>query len=291
MQIDSQNGTTFLVKEEINLWYLILLLWRHKIQIAIVTTIFAIGSVWFALRTPDIYLADVTVATVGSDGRSARAPLGRLGELASLTGISLPSAENTATNIAMIQSRIFMMSFIDENNLLPILYEKSWDKETKEWSLKDGQKPPSLQKAFKKFSGLIEIIHDRKTGLVTLNVRWYNPELAAEWANKIITKANSYLREKAINEAQESIEFLKKQISETNEIVLQNQMYALLQKELQTVKLASVRKDFAFNVIDPAIVPEVKNAPKRSSICILGTIIGAIFGAITVLIRHFTRRT
>ncbi|MCG8611097.1 MAG: Wzz/FepE/Etk N-terminal domain-containing protein [Pseudomonadales bacterium] len=290
MQIDSQNGTTFIVKEEVNLWYLIRLLWHHKIQIAIVTTIFAIGSVWFALRTPDIYLADVTVATVASDGRAARAPLGRLGELASLTGISLATGENTATNIAMIQSRIFMMNFIDENNLVPILYEKIWDEENEEWLLKDGQRPPSLQKAFKKFKALTEIIHDRKTGLITLNVRWYEPALAAEWANKIITKANAYLREKAINEAQESIEFLKKQINETNEIVLQNQMYALLQKELQTVKLASVRKDFAFNVIDPAIVPEVKHAPKRSSICILGTLIGAVFGAITVLIRHFARK-
>lgn len=275
-------------EDEIDLVELFKVFWAHKLMFVIITAIFTAGSVVYALSLPNIYTAEVTLAPVSSDGNSIAGGLGTLGGLASLAGISTSSGGDAAANIAVIKSRLFIMEFIKENDLLPILFAKIWDTEKKQWLVEDKKKVPTLQKAYAKFTkNVINIAEDKKTGLITLKASWLDPELAAIWANKIVEKANLFLKQKAIAEANQSVEYLKDQIQNTREVGIQELLYKLTEKELQTVKLASVRKDYAFKVLDPALVPELKSKPKRSLICVLGIMFGGILACLLIFIRHF----
>lgn len=276
------------INEEIDLIEIFKVFWAHKLMFVIITAIFAAGSVAYALSLPDIYTAEVTLAPVSSDGNAMAGGLGALGGLASLAGISASSGGDVAANMAIIKSRLFIMEFIKENNLLSILFADIWDAEKKQWLVKDKKNIPTLQKAYAAFTkSVINIAEDKKTGLITLKASWLDPELAAVWANKIVEKANYFLKQKSIDEANQSIIYLKDQIQSTSEVGIQELLYKLIEKELQTVKLASVRHDYAFKVLDPALVPELKSKPSRSIICILGTILGGMLACLLIFIRHF----
>ena len=56
---------------------------------------------------------------------------------------------------------------------------------------------------------------------------------------------------------------------------------------MKTVMLTDARTDYAFQVIDPAVVPEMKNKPKRSIICIMSIILGFLVGVGVVLVKEF----
>jgi Uncharacterized protein involved in exopolysaccharide biosynthesis len=51
--------------------------------------------------------------------------------------------------------------------------------------------------------------------------------------------------------------------------------------------LIEVNKDYVFKAIDPPIIPELKSAPNRTQICIVGTLLGGILGILIVLVRHY----
>ncbi len=274
--------------DEIDLIELFKVFWAHKLMFVIITAVFTAGSVVYALSLPNIYTAEVTLSPVNTGGNSMAGGLGALGGLASLAGISTSRGGDAAANIAVIKSRLFIMEFIKENDLLPILFADIWDVEKKQWLVEEEKNTPTLQKAYAKFTkNVINIAEDKKTGLITLKTSWLDPELAATWANKILEKANLFLKQKAIDEANLSIKYLKDQIQSTREVGIQELLYKLTEKELQTVKLANVRKDYAFKVLDPALVPELKSKPKRSLICVLGTMMGAMLACLLIFIRHF----
>ncbi len=274
--------------DEIDLIELFKVFWKHKLIILLITAVFTVGSIVYALRLPNIYTADVMLAPVSSDGSSIAGGLGALGGIASLAGISTTSGGDTTANIAVIKSRQFIIEFIKENDLLPILFYKQWDYKNNKWAVADQKKVPTLQKGYTKFSNnVLNISENKKTGLIALKVSWYDPELSAKWANMLVLKANSYLKQNAISEANQSISYLKDQINTTSEVGIQELLYKLLEKELQTTKLASVRKDYAFKVLDPALVPEVKSKPKRSILCVLGMFLGFIVAILASIIVNY----
>ncbi len=275
-------------EDEIDLIELFKVLWAQKLLVITITAVFAIGSVAYALYLPNVYTAEVTLAPVSSDGNSMAGGLGALGGLASLAGISTSGGGDTASNIAIIKSRLFIMEFIKENDLLSILFADIWDAEKGKWNVEDLEQIPTLQKGYVKFTkNVLSISEDKKTGLIALKISWFDQELSAIWANKIVEKANLFIKQKAISEANQSVEYLKDQINITHEVDIQELLYKLIEKELQTTKLASVRKDYAFKVLDPALAPELKSKPKRSLICMLGTILGAMLTCMLIFIRHF----
>ena len=66
--------------------------------------------------------------------------------------------------------------------------------------------------------------------------------------------------------------------------------YELMQSQTQTIMLARARfrVEYIFKVIDPPVVPEEKEQPKRSQIVFLGVFLGMFFGVFCLLIRHYS---
>ena len=69
------------------------------------------------------------------------------------------------------------------------------------------------------------------------------------------------MRENAVNEAQKSIDYLNFALSETEISGMQQVFYQLIEKQQQTKMLASVRDEYVFRTIDPAIISEEKSTP------------------------------
>ena len=87
--------------------------------------------------------------------------------------------------------------------------------------------------------------------------------------------------------ALKSKEYLEGQLAETRYQEMQKILAALLEKEMQTLLLSSITDAFVFEYLDKPRVPERKAGPKRSMICIYGTILGGMLAILISLFRIF----
>jgi uncharacterized protein involved in exopolysaccharide biosynthesis len=231
-------------------------------------------AIAFAI-TP-IFRAETVITTVrnGNLGGQSGSPLGGLANIASLAGVNLDSGSAADREAkAVIESRSIVQEFIAKNDLINVLLPQS-------------SKPPTMWLAVKSFKeGVLSIREDKRTALLTIDVDWKDPAVAAKWANSFVALANERLRGRAIDEATRNIAFLNAQIPQTSVVEVQRAIYNLIESETKTLMLANVKTEFAFTVIDPAVPPERKYSPKRSLYGLFGLFLGFTIGVLLAYVR------
>ncbi|EPV2528302.1 LPS O-antigen length regulator [Vibrio alginolyticus] len=292
--------------DEIDLRELFKALWRGKWTVIVITFTFSIGSVLYALSLPNIYKADALLAPAESSGGGGLSKMaGQLGGLAALAGVNLGASESSQTDLAVqvMKSRQFVEAFINKHDLLvPLMAAKDWDlannklildeelynSNAGEWLREpNGMRgaTPTAQEAFEVFSKeVLSINQDKESGLYTVSVKYYSPYVAQQWVNWLINDINKVMRERTIAETSQNLAYLNAQLQKTAVADMQSTFYKLIEEQTKSLMLAEVQEEFIFKVIDPAVVPEIKESPKRALICILGTLLGGMLSIAIVLI-------
>jgi len=267
------------VDDEIDLIKLFRTLWGYKRLIVGVTVAASLIAVTIALTAPKVYRAQTVVSEVKSDGMGAAASLAnQFGGLASLAGINLNAGSSNHEALAVLQSRRLAEEFIKRNDLLKDLSVSS-------------SSPITLWKAVNKFKQqIVSVREDKRTGLTTVAVNWRDPVTAAKWANEFVALANELLRARALADATRNITYLNEQISRTKMIELQRVMYNLIENETKTLMLANARAEYAFTTVDPAVVPEIRESPKRTLIVLFGMVVGFVVGCLAAAVHRFFAR-
>ena len=69
---------------------------------------------------------------------------------------------------------------------------------------------------------------------------------------------------------------------------LQQSIYELIEEQIKRIMLANVRDEYAFQVVDPAAIPDNRYfvRPKRIFIVIVGTLLGAFAGIFAAFAAH-----
>jgi uncharacterized protein involved in exopolysaccharide biosynthesis len=302
-----QNTEAF--DDEIDLKELFTVLWNGKLVITLITGFAAVCTVLYALSIPNIYESKALLAPKGQSGAGGLTGLARqYGSLASLAGINIGRGGGGSTRSLEAQQRIRSLDFFSRNMYSEILAElmavdhwdgssstlvynaKLFDEKKQNW-LRESYSPPQLrptaQQAHKAFLGALALFEDKETGYVTVAIKHQSPVVAQEWVDMIIEKVTEELRNRDIREAKDSILFLEKQRLQTSLVSLDEVFSQLIEEQTKTIMLANVAKDYVYSVIDPAVVPELKSEPRRSIICVIGTLIGGILGALLVVVRHY----
>ncbi len=243
------------------------------------------------------YEAKVTASFASQEQGAGAGLAGQFGGLADLAGVSLRGNANNDANYAYLSSRGFAESFINENNLLPVLFDKRWDETTKTWKkpwlkLNDKDDAPTPWEGYKLFSEkVLSVNMDKKTSIITITVLWKDREQAVAWANGLIKKANETLRQRTIEETQRSLDYLNKELEKTSVVDVQNTIFKVMENQIKTMMMANTQDEFAFKVIDPAIVVDedafVK--PKRPLIIALGLLGGLFLSILVAFIRKALR--
>lgn len=250
----------------------------------------AFGS--YGLFTDRVYEATTTLMPVAEDAVSGAAGslsslASQYGGLASLAGLSVAGGGKAAEYLAVLQSEFLTESFIKSANLLPVLYSDKWDAHLKKWSTTEPGKVPTLWKANLYFKKRIRSVSEEKaTGLVTLRIRWKDPQQAASWANDLVKMTNEYTRNKAIVEAERNIAYLNGQAAQTNIVEVRHSIYSLLQQAINTEMLARGREEYALKVIDPAYPPEKPASFGAITLAVFGLLSGALLSLIAILLRR-----
>lgn len=283
--------------EAIDLFELWAVLWADKWLIIGITAVFALGSIMYALSLPEIYRSEALLAS--AEVRQPSNPLlSQLGAAAGFAGINVgnESSSRIDTAIATLQSREFIRHFIANHNLAPVLLASNWDNserrsvidpaiydtQTQSWN---GQAPTELE-GFDAFRALLSIAQNQQNGLVTVAVEWSDPSQAKQWIDWLVQDINAVFKQQDQREATEAIDYLQQQLETTQLVEMQRVFYQLIESQTRTVMLADVREEYVFRVVDPAFVPEQKIRPRKSVICIVGTLLGVTLAIALIFLRN-----
>jgi len=297
--------------DEIDLRELFGILWAGRIKILAITAVFAITSVFYALSVPDQYKATALLSPAQSSGGGLSGALGQLGGLAAMAGVSLGGGETSEAQVAqeIMKSWNFIDGFIESNKLAVEVYAADgWNKGSNElqidsdiydvsknqWLVEDDDTgelgPPSSWKLFEKFSEKLAVSEDKKSGLLSVSIEYYSPQIAKQWLDLYVAAINDHMQKRKMAKVTRNIEYLEAQIKKTNIAEMQEVFYTIIEEQIKSKMLAEASPDYAFVVVSPSMVPEEKSQPKRALICILGTLLGGMLSVLWVLVMHYGRK-
>lgn len=287
-------------ENEIDIKELLNILWVGKKIIIASTTVFSILAILYSLQLPNIYSSTALLSPAGQE--TSAGSMGGIGGLANLAGISL-SAQSTGNSTKAL-TKVKTISFYKENILpnifLPDLVAlESWDSQNNIISYASNKyydaesktilKTASPQKTYKKFMKIVDISNDKKNGFITISIKHQSPYVAKKWTELIVDQINQFFRNQDKLQAEASINFLNAQMAQTSYTEIKNIIAELLKQELQKLSLIEANNFYVFSYLDPPIVKEKKSEPERSSISILGAVLGFMLGLLIVLISNFFR--
>lgn len=282
-----QSEFTRSSQDEVSLAELWATLWQGRWLFCLIIGIFAACGLGYAFLATSWYQAEVLLAPVKEQkAEDLAGVLGGLAGIAGLAGIKVGGGD-TAESIAVLRSRELTGAFIAEQNLMPLFYPDDWNNEAGQWKSADREDWPDLRQGVRYFDEeLRDVSEDRATGLVTLSVEWTDAELAARWANMLVQRVNTTMRQRALADAERNVAYLQRELAGTTVVTLQQSIGHLLETEMQKVMLARGNEEFAFRVIDRAEPPKLRSWPRRALIVVLSIILGGILAVFVVMVRH-----
>lgn len=292
--------------DEIDLVNLFQTVWKKKLLIITITSIFAILSVLYSLSLPNVYSSQALLAPNEEDS-SISSQLGGLSGIAGIAGFGLQGNNSSKTQEAIerIQSfDFFSKHFLpnirmenlmavddwipDENTI--IYNQNKYDIANDKWvsSATDSDIAiPSNQKAFLKYKRIINISENDDSGFISISVKHRSPYIAKKWVEIIVNKINESMRELDKKNAQNSINFLNESTNSATVQSIKDVITSLLESQMQKLMLASAEEAYVFKIIDSAIVPEEKSEPNRALICIFGTFLGGVLSLLIIFIQSY----
>jgi uncharacterized protein involved in exopolysaccharide biosynthesis len=230
---------------------------RHRGRVLGATLAGTLLAAAYAFLAEPVYLAEAVLfpreARVAG-GLSAQ--LAQLGGLADMAGIATGGAGKQEP-LGVLRSRGFAARFIARRGLAA--------------SLAPDHPADDVRKAAEVFGRtVLSVFEDKRSGLVTVGIRWRDPAQAADWANDIVRQLNEEMRARALQESEGNIRYLREQLDNTRTVSLQESISRLLEAEMQKDMLARGTPEYAFRVVDPAEVPVRRAAPKRLLVVTMG---------------------
>ena len=253
-------------------------IWINKFLIIIFPLLVGSITALYTLTLPNMYRAEVLLAS--SESKSQNMSAASTG-LAALAGVSLQSTDNkTLIAIETLKSRKFISEFLIRHEALPALMAPiSWNSE--EDILEVGEYHGSIQQATKRFMAIFSAVKlSQRTPFVLLNIEHISPTQGRDWLEAMVKDLNQFLSERDLAEVENSIKYLQEQINKTNVSDLQQLFYSMIEAQTGKAMLAEVRPEYVFRVIDPAIAPELKYSPYRALI----TLQSVVYSLVAIIV-------
>jgi len=289
---------------------------RRKIVVA-AGIICAVIAMVYALLSPPVFTATTTFLPQAEESQ----PGMMLGQLVSLAGISLDQggAYEILYGRILLSDRllntVFETDWIDESNgeERPLIQILDIDGEGDELVAKAKQR---LRRSVLTFA------RDRTTGFMRLEVSLKRrPRLAADIANHLTSALDRYLGESSRAKASEQRQFIEGRLKTVRaeltsaerdlvafeaenrswlsspqqslrhaelerEARVKSTLWIELKRQLELARIDEHKDVLRVNVLDEAVPPVEKSAPKRALIVILGGFVGFILGFLFVLVRE-----
>lgn len=258
------------------------IMWTRRIMAAVLLAFVLIPITILAALKPYYYQASAQAMIVEDTINIGSSPLGALQNSAAIFGFGSASSTRT-TALALLNSRKFTAEFLQNNNLLPVLFPESF--------LRDGKSNPEkempLEAAVELFKAwYYRYSEDKATGLITVKIKWTDPQLASAWTNAYLEQANISLRTDIQQISDRKIAYLEEKIAATTIVEVRNSLVDILQMETKKSMLVDADPSFPIRVVDPGRDP-FETTTTVTTILLLGLLVSLVFAVIgTLVLNH-----
>ncbi len=302
-------------------------LYLKKYIIILSIIIFSIMGVTFSFIFTKFYSAQISLYPAKKDKMQT---LGQFQSLANNFGMNMPDGNQNFNIPDVVKSRLIANKVLNQK-----------------WTTKDGQKMNlyhlwkidknssffnqfknskidtayNKEKAIKIFSESVNVIENRMTGLIQINVRLEDPLISANIANFIGKEVQLYIQKE--NSAQSTIEklFISERLSivknelekseldlkvfkERNrgyedspelfmvfsrifrEVEAKKRVYLTLQQQLELARIEEVKQSPILHILDFAIAPSRKSSPNRLLFLLFSSFFGLISSSLVTVFKH-----
>lgn len=262
------------------------------IIVCVIVSSIAFTAVTFLTRPLYRATSVLTSASLERGDGVASLASGALGGLASTIGLGLPRDADTEEALAVLHSRELTEGFIKDKQLMPRLFPRKWDSAAGHWKT-DKEHEPTLAQGFKYFDKKIRTIaEDRKTGLITMEIEWFDRAEAAQWAIELIQRVNAEMRSRAISKSDASLHYLQDELQRTSEVEVRTALAHLMEAQIKKRMIANVTQDYSLRFVDRPVADDGEKPvwPQKEFLLPAGPLAGLMLGVIlTLLIKPLPR--
>jgi uncharacterized protein involved in exopolysaccharide biosynthesis len=275
--------------DEIDIVHYLSILRKRAVLISILSIAGLVLALSGSLLMEDRFQAKAVISPV-KEGGGAPAGLSVLvQQLESVPGMSLSSPSSAPEILALLNSNMLRQRAIEQYDLLPVIFNKRWDREKKDWTA--GESQPTVHDALRALERIISVRHSPKDNTITITVESATPDGAASMISNLLSVLNTHLSGEARRIADSNRRYLEGQLKYTSDPLIRQNIYALIAQQIESSMMAGVMENFAFKVIDPPVAPDMKSSPDRRLIAIAG-FIGSLSAAVLLafVLEYFKAR-
>lgn len=297
------------VYEDVSLKEVLSAIYASKLFILVAVMLSTVITVLVLLQMPNIYRSEVVLSP--AENKDSGSLLGQLGGVAALAGINVGSqGSNNQVGLALqvLQSKKFLSHFIEEHDLKKVIFAADgWNESTNELSYDPDlyqesvgwtresigriKSEPSLVEVSEVFfEKNLSVSHDEQSGVVIIAVSHFSPYIAQSIVTKLVAEINKQMRERALNDSQVKITYLSDELEKNPYASVQKALNTLIEQEIKNKMLATIRPDYVFSTLDPALVPEKKDSPKRALMLAISIVLTMLLVTFAVVIRYLLKR-
>ena len=118
--------------------------------------------------------------------------------------------------------------------------------------------------------------------MVKIALEHVSPYVAKQWVEWLIQDINATMKQRDVQEALKTTDFLMQQLEQTKIADIRAVLYKLVKEQTKTIMFAKVRDEYVFKTIDAALVTEEKFKPKRA-LMVLISVLSGMFLSILIL--------
>jgi uncharacterized protein involved in exopolysaccharide biosynthesis len=260
-------------------------IWAGKWVVLSVVAVTLIGVQIYVFYADKVYRATVVLAEASQTGAGAKlgAFANQFQGLAAIAGINVGGQGNSSVALATLKGSDLALQFIREFGIAQKLFAERWNEQNSTWK----GKPPTDLQVLKVFNNTVRLVtEERRSGLITLQIQWRDPELAVLWANSLVARVNERLRTRAITEAMQSLEYLRGEYTANDSVETRAAISRLMEAQMRDVMLANVRKEYAYVIVDPPVMPQARDYiwPRRIMLSATALLISGALAALCILI-------
>ena len=131
MIIEQENSSA--KENEISIIELWEVLFKKRYLILLITTLFGIASIIYALAAKELWKPEVVIYPSEADNKENSSLNSAISQFIS------PTSQDTKTSkyLAILLSRNFLLKFIEDENISKDLFEEEWDAKKSTWKTED----------------------------------------------------------------------------------------------------------------------------------------------------------
>ena len=304
--------------EEINLLDYWRVIWKWKLLIILLVFVTVLTVAIASLSEIDIYEATALITPISEEkGGSGLSILSQ--QLGGLPGIYLPHSASATSVMILLKSNTIREKMIERYNLLPVLFYESWDEEKKEWkreikggislnpfrlisNIAEAVKPkkvasnpaaisiPTMWNGLRALNSIIKI-NNNKDNTISVSAEFHDPQMAVKLVNYLLTTLTDHMSSDAKRVANNKKMYLEEVLRTTADPVIRQKIYGLISQQIETAMMSELKEDFAFKVIDPPRVPDMKIKPKRFAKVMLSFVASLFAGVFLAFFLEYIIRT